>query len=252
MSFWPKKILFQDVGINSLWVFISGFIGSILILIIVFATSSFINVSVPWMFEQARLEWSATNPMFPFVLSFITFIATMVTLFLSATLLNMTDPERYKKNVVTYGQLGFFGIFTYLCITPVYIYMGLLSYDNIMIVFLIHCIILSFGSSLIMEILNNYSYILIGFYGSFVWLFVTSIIIIMAFTSLESWYVKLLSLLIMLPLINSFLVFFKWLFELAYYHYHKITNLDQLGDIFYQIKQEEEELLREEEQKNSI
>jgi len=82
--------------------------------------------------------------MFPFVLSFITFVATMITLFLSATLLNMTDPERYKKNTTTYGQLGFFGIFTYLCITPVYIYTGLLNYDNIMTVFLLHSIILAF------------------------------------------------------------------------------------------------------------
>lgn len=250
MSFWPRKILLQDIWINSVWVMLCGLIGSILILIIVFATSSFI--SIPTMFEQARLEGSTTNPMFPFILSFITFIATMVTLFLSALLLHMTDPERYKKNAVTYGQLWFFWIFTYLCITPVYIYMGLISYDNIMMVFLIHCIILAFWSSLILEILNNYHYILIGFYGSFVGLFFTSIIILIAFHSLESGYVKLLSLLIMLPLINTSLVFFKWLFELAYYKYHKLTNLDQLGDIFYQIKQEEDEALREEQQKNNI
>jgi len=37
-----------------------------------------------------------------------------------------------------------------------------------------------------------------------------------------------------------------------YYHYHKITNLDGLGDIFYQIEQEEKELLREQEEKNNL
>jgi len=44
----------------------------------------------------------------------------------------MTSPERYKTNLVSYGQLAFFGILTYLCMTPIYIYMGLSNYENIM------------------------------------------------------------------------------------------------------------------------
>jgi hypothetical protein len=133
----------------------------------------------------------------------------MVTLVISAIFLHMTSPERYKKNLVTYGQLAFFGILTYIFVTPVYIYMGLSSYENIMIVFIVHSMTIAFGSSLILEILNNYRYILIGFYGSFVGLFFTAIITIILFSSMESGYVKLLSMLIMLPLINTTLVFFK-------------------------------------------
>ena len=74
----------------------------------------------------------------------------------------------------------------------------------------------------------------------------------MLFGSMESGYVKLLSMLIMLPLISICLTFFKWLFELAYFHYYRLTNLDGLGDIFYQIEQEEKEALRDEENKNNI
>ena len=249
MTFGPKKITLSDVGINSLWGMISGFIGSIIIVIIVFATSSII--SIPNQFEQSQLSW-ATNGIFPFVLSFITFIATLITLILSSSLLHMTAPERYKKNTATYSQLWFFWILTYLLITPVYIYTGLISYDNIMIIFMAHCMILAFGSSLLLEILNNYRYILTGFYGSFIGLFFTTIIIILLFSAFDSWYAKLLSMLIMLPLINTSLIFFKWLFELVYYHYNRLTNLDGLGDIFYQIEQEEKELLREEEAKNNL
>lgn len=249
MTFGPQKISIADIALNSLWAMISGFIGSILILIIVFATSS--SLDVPGTYEQASLWW-ATNSMFPFILSFVTFISTMVTLVLSSVLLNMTSPERYKLNIVSYGQLAFLGILTYLCMTPIYIFMGLSSYENIMIVFIIHCTILAFWSSLLLEILNNYRYILIWFYGSFVGLFFTSILTLMLFSSMESWYVKLLSMLVMLPLINTTLVFFKWLFEIIYFHYNRITNLDGLWDIFYQIEQEEKENLRQEEEKNSI
>ncbi len=250
MSFGPKEIHIKDIALNALGAMIAWFIWSILILIIVFATSSI--VSIPGTFNQARLDGWSSNPMFPFILSFITFIATTVSLFLSAILLHMTDGERYKKNRVIYGQLAFFGVLTYLLITPIYIYTGLLNYDNIMIVFILHSIILTFWSSLLLEILNNYRYVLTGFYGSFIALFFTSIFVIMLFSSMESGYAKLLSLLIMLPLINFCLSFFKWIFELAYYHYYKITNLDGLWDIFYQIQQEEEEELREEEMKNTL
>lgn len=242
MPFWPKRVSIQDIGLNALGAMIAGFIGSIFILIIVFGISSII--SIPDTFDQARL-WESTNRMFPFVLSFITFIASMITLMISCLLLHMTDPEKYKGNSVSYWQLGFFWILIYLLVTPIYIVTGLVSYDNIMIVFIIHCMILSFGSSLLLEILNNYRYVLIGFYGSFVWLFCTSIIVVSIFSSITSGSAKLISLLILLPIITTSLIFFKGIFELLYYHYHRFTNQDQLWDIFYQIEQEEQNALRE-------
>ena len=248
MSFWPKSISIWDVWLGSLWALIAGFIGSIMILIIVFVISSMI--SIPETFEQSRLGIT-TNPMFPFILSFITFVATMVTLIISAIFWHMIDPERYSGNRTSYGQLGFFGILTYICITPIYIYTGLINYDNIMIVFIIHCMVLTFWSSLLLEILNNYRYVLTWFYGSFIGLFFTSILVVSMFSSMDSGYARLISLLVILPLVNVSLVFFKWLFELAYFHYNRITNLDQLWDIFYQIEQEEKEELRQEEIKNN-
>ena len=250
MSFWPRKIILSDIALNTLWALIAGFVGSIIILIIIFATSSII--SIPNTFETARLDASWNNPMFPFVLSFITFISTMISFFLWAMLLHMTDPTRYKKSSTAYGQIWIFGIITYLCFTPIYIYTGLINYDYIMIVFIIHCIVLSLWNSLILELLNNYRYILVWFYGSFIAMFFTSILTIIIFNSVDSGKAKLLSLLIILPLINTSLIFFKWLFELLYFHFNRITNIDSFWDIFHRIEEEEKELLREEEIKNNL
>ncbi len=249
MAFGPRKISFQDVGMNTFWALIAGFVGSLLILLIVFMTSSIIDI--PGTFSQASLG-NNRNPMFPFVLSFITFFATMITIFLCAKLLHMIDAERYKKSSVISLQLAFFGILTYICITPVYIYTGMINYDNIMLVFIIHCLILSFGSSLLLEILNNYRSILLSFYGSFIALFFTTLIGLLLFTSLESGYAKLISLLLLLPLIQSSLIFFKGICEMLYYQYYSFTNMDQLGDIFSQIERKEAEELREEIQKNTL
>jgi hypothetical protein len=121
-----------------------------------------------------------------------------------------------------------------------------------MYVFLAHTLLVIFWTSLILELLNNYRHILIWLYWSFIWLFVSLTITTIIFTSLETGTARLVSLLLLLAIINFSITFFKQLFELAYYHYYKYTNLDQLGDIFYQIEMEEKEQLREEEEKNTI
>lgn len=250
MSFWPRKILIWDIALNTLGALIAGFIGSIIILTIVFATSSII--SIPATFDSARLDGWSNNPMFPFILSFITFFSTMISFFIGTTILHMTDPIRYKKSTLAYGQIWIFAIITYICITPIYIYTGLINYDYIMIVFIIHCIVLALGTSLILELLNNYRYILVGFYGSFIWVFFTSIMTVIIFSSVESGKAKLLSLLIILPLINTSLTLFKWIFEMLYYKFHILSNTDIFWDIFYRLEQEEQEILREEEIKNNL
>jgi hypothetical protein len=249
MTFWPKKLNFQNILINSLGSLIAGIIGSILILVITFFISNII--SIPGTFEQARTGIQ-TSSIFPILLSIITLIWTTTTIILTYIIAHLTDSERYKKNIIILWQISFFAFLTYLFITPIYIYAGIQDYDNIMIAFLFHTIIVIFGTSIILEILNNYRYILTGVYGSFVGLFISIILTILIFSSFSSGFAKLLSLVLLLPIINFSTTFFKQIFEYLYFHYHKYSNQDQLWDIFYQIEMEEKELLREEEEKNSI
>lgn len=248
MAFGPKKIDMQEIALNSLGALVAGFIGSVFILIIVFFMSSVVNI--PQSFEGARLG-ASTNSMFPFILSFITFIGTTLTIMLTYKFLQLTS-ERYNSSLITYGQIAFFGILTYLFLAPVYIVVGLGSYDSIMILFIIHSLILTFWVSLLLEILHNYKYILTGFYGSFVGLFITGTITILIFSQFSTGFAKLISLLILLPLINTLSVLFKDFFQMVYFYYYQYTNLDQLGDIFYQIEREAAETDEEEEQKNLI
>ena len=249
MSFWPSKISFQDVIINSLWSLIAWIVWWIIILLITFLLGN--SIDIPGTFATAQI-WLETSSIFPLILSIITLIWTTFTIFLTAKLLNMTSNEKYKKNVVISWQLAFFAFIMYLFITPVYIYAWLIDYDYIMYVFLAHTLLVIFWTSLILELLNNYRHILIWLYWSFIWLFVSLTITTVIFTSLETGTARLISLVLLLAIINFTITFFKQLFELAYYHYYKYTNLDQLGDIFYQIEMEEKEKLRDEEDKNIL
>jgi len=250
MSFWPQQIELKDLWINSLWALISGIIWSIIMFIIFFLLSSVLNVSS--IFSNARSWIWDFNSIFPIILSIIIFLITSIVIFSTYIFQNLVNPERYKKNPIIFGQIAFFTFLTYIFVAPVYVFAWIIDYDYIMVVFLFHCFIVIFWTSIISEILNNYRYILVWLYGSFVWLFVTMIIIVSIFSSFDSGNAKLISLLFLLPLINVWQIFFKWLFEFWYFHYNKITGLDQIGDIFYLIELEDKEVQKDDEEKNSI
>jgi hypothetical protein len=52
--------------------------------------------------------------MFPIILSILAFLAISITSFLSYFFLNFANPERYKKNLIIFGQIAFFTFFSYL------------------------------------------------------------------------------------------------------------------------------------------
>lgn len=79
-----------------------------------------------------------------FVLSFVTFIASMISVFISTKLLTLTDPEKYSNGLTSYNQIAFYGVFSYLCLTPLYLILGSIDYDALMILFIIHVLVLSF------------------------------------------------------------------------------------------------------------
>jgi len=248
--FGPQQLKLQDIWIQTLWSLIAGVIGSIVIVILSFIVSS--GISIPQTFQASTEAGLKTSAIFPLILSIITLIGTTITIGLTYFIGYLIAPDRYKKNTVIFGQISFFAVITYFIVTPVYIYMWLQDYNNILIIFLIHALLVCFGTNIIIEILNNYRYILTGVYGSFFWLYVSLIITASIFSSFSTGYAKLIALVLLLPLINASITLFKNLFEFGYYHYFNWSNQDQLGDIFRQIEVEEEEILREEEEKNSL
>lgn len=249
MSFGPKPIVITDIFVHAIGACIAGSIWAIFILMVTFLLGGVIDIQAAYW---ANSLWNKTGAFFPIMLSVITFLGTSISIFLSYFLLSVTAPERYKRNLVMVGQLSLFIILLYIFVTPVYLYAGLQNYDYIMYVYLFHVIIAIFWSSLILEILNNYRHILIWLYGSFIGMFLSTIIAIVIFQLFESGIAKLVVLVALLPIILFITYLCKHGFEYIYLQFVKITNQDSIGDIFYRIQQEEAEILREEEEKNSL
>lgn len=248
MDIWPRKIEFSEMLINSLWSLIAWIIWGMIMLGIIFIFWNTINIS--WNMINTWLVWN-TSAIFPLIMSIITVIWTTVTIYLTYILLCITSPHIYKRNIVIWWQIWFLSCLTYLFITPIYIYVWRLDYQYIMYIYIIHTLIVIFWTSIILEVLNNYRNILLWIYWSFVWLFISSILTWIIFFLFTTWIAKLIILLVLLPIINFCITFFKQLFWLIYYYYYKYTNLDSLWEIFYRIENEENEILKKELEKNN-
>ncbi len=247
-AFGPKPLSFQDVWMNALGALIAWIVGSILILMIVVGLWA-VDLDIKWTFDNA-VKGVAMDSMFPFMLSIIMFVSSYIVVIVTYLFLNYIQGEKYKKNSIIFGQLSFFSLIVYIFLTP--LYLKATNPSELIYTFVYHSLILVLWINLIFELLNNYRYILIWFYWSFIGLFLSTLITISIFNWVESSYAKLILLLILLPMVNTLMMFFKWLFEFTYYKYHKATWYDQLGDVFYQIQTEEEEELREAEEESRI
>jgi len=247
--FWPQKISIWDIAMNSFWSFIAWLIWSIIIVIFTAILSNVVDFWASFSaWEIGAKKWA----FFPMIFSIVTFIGTSVMLYFTYFIANKINPERFTRNIIIFGQIAFFSILTYFLMTPIYLVLGMQNYDYLLPIFLIHTFTVTFWVNIILEILNNYRHVLIGIYWSFIWVFFASLIAIWIFQKFPDGTAKMLSLVILLPLINLLITGLKSWFEFIYYHYTIYTNTDGLGDIFYQIEMEEKEELREEEQKNSI
>lgn len=245
----PRKQSITNILINSAWALISWITWSIIIIILTFIISNYYNVV--WLLSESNL-WVKISPLFPFILSLITLLWVTINSFLSYHVINMTDPEKYKKNSVLFGQMSLLQIIIYILVIPVYIYVGTKNINNIMIVFSFHILLANFWTHLILEVFNNYRYILVGLYGTILWLVLSIWYTLFVFSSFSVSYSKMIILMSLLPISAFIFSLIKQIFELMYYYYYNFTWLDPIGDIFYQIELEEEENLKEEEEKYTI
>lgn len=248
MSLEPNKISFQEIGINALGALVSWIAWGVTILVMLFILWNFITI--PQAMEN--YGFSSGGVLFPIILSAVTLIWSSVSVFLGTKILAAISGQRYKNNRVTSTQLGVFMIFLYIIFTPVYIWVSITAYQSLMLVFLIHVLVLMMAVSIILETMNNYRYIIVWIYGSFLGLIISGLITLTLFTQLDTGLTKLIILILLLPIIQSTTLASKQIFEYLYRSYYVYSGNDILWDIFDRIQQEENEKLRDEEAENII
>ena len=246
----PKQIDFKEVLINALWALIAWVSWSVLLMVFVLLSSSLNIMDI----TQTLTSWvtETRNIFFPFFLSFITFFVTLIVLFVTFIFLTFTSPESYARNAISYWQIAFMSLLVYIFITPIYIFAWLADYNSTIYVFIGHVFVLFFIFTVVLELLNNYRYVLVWIYSSMVAVLTSWLIAFFVFSSFWAGPAKLVSLLILLPLINFLIIFIKWICEFLYHKYYLASGNDPLWDIFHQIELESAEQMKRATEENSI
>ncbi|MFC1616121.1 hypothetical protein ACFL21_03190 [Patescibacteria group bacterium] len=136
-----------------------GVVGSlVLFLIFLLAQSALTPLSNIEDADQA-------SAIFIFLLMIMVFLASTVGNILSTTLLGLTETEKYKRLSSSIYQVFIISIIIFVFMVPVYFLTSSINIEITTYAVALHIIISAQVSALILEIVSNYRYSLLGVYG---------------------------------------------------------------------------------------
>lgn len=233
----PRKISFLRLTINSIWVFFSWFLGSIIVMAFLFLLSTAFSFNFEIETDSTGVkEWY----LFPFMFSLVVFLWTTFNMLFTYTILTFTNKEHYKRNMISFFHIILFSILIFLMIIPLYLYVWENYYESIFLVFLLHNLIVFLLFSIILELINNYTHIFLWVYSSFLGT-MTTILLATKFWIFANSKWKVAIIIFLIPVLNFMNYFFKQVVEILYYNYYKYTWTDPIWNVFYQIEKEEKE-----------
>lgn len=106
------------------------------------------------------------SPVIIFLLLIMVFLSSTAGNILSTFLLGLTEREKYKRNASTLTQVFTVNLIIFLLMVPVYFLTASMGIEAVAYVVTVHMIIAAQVSVLIMEIVSNYRYSLVGVYGT--------------------------------------------------------------------------------------
>ncbi len=224
----PPKSDIVSVGIISVASIVAGFIGGLFLLICTF-------------FFLTGIKWAAPA-VFPYVLALVAFVAILCSSYLNFYFSRLIFPEKYASTVTVSAQVFTFSLLMYLIFTPLYVFAWWRGELSLMGVYVVHVLTAVLWTTLIVEILSNYRYVLLSIYAAFFGFFGGVFSSLLFFLSDSSNSVKILSALsITLILAFFFTTLFRSFFEFIYYKLYTLSGQDVLWSLFSEIEKEERE-----------
>ena len=138
---------------------VGGGFGGTIVLAIIFLLAS--SVLKPVMGGEEYV-----SPIFVFVLLMMVFISSTAGNIASAWLLSLTGSGRYKRVSSAISQIFVLCLITFLIMVPVYFITANTNIQVTAYVVGVHIILSAQASALILEIVSNYKYALVGLYGT--------------------------------------------------------------------------------------
>lgn len=156
----PSRISFATFLLKILAGGAGGTLGA-LILVVIFVFASSVMSPLAGDLEEV----STVSPIFTFILMMMVFLASTVGNLISVWLLSLTERGKYTRTASTIYQTFTLSIIIFLLMVPVYFITAASDISYIGYAVALHILLSAQASALIMEIVSNYRYALVGVYG---------------------------------------------------------------------------------------
>ncbi len=154
----PAKISFPTFVLKLLAGTAGGIAGSlILLLIFVLASSILAPLTEP--------DPEYISPIFIFILMVMIFLASTIGNILSTFLLSLTERDKYTRRASTIYQVFMVSVIMFVLMVPVYFLAASVNISVAAYAVALHIFLAAQVSAIILEIISNYRYSLVGVYG---------------------------------------------------------------------------------------
>ncbi len=157
-DFGPRKVSLLMLGLRTIAGLGGGVVGTTVLLVAVFLGASVLS--------SITSTEGAMNPLVIFVFMAVTFLSSCLANVGSTLLIGLTDRAKYKTIFSTIYQVFAVNLVTLILMAPVYIIVSGLSIEMMAYVAALQILITIVASNLILEILSDSKYALLGVYST--------------------------------------------------------------------------------------
>ncbi len=144
-----------------------GGVGSLILVVIFFLASSLLTpLTTP--------DEGYVSPIFVFVLLIMIFLSSTISNIVSTWLLALTERGKYSRVSSTLYQVFIINLIIFLLMVPIYFLTSSIDVGITAYAIALHIILTAQVSAIIMEIVSNYRYALVGVYGVTISILVSS------------------------------------------------------------------------------
>lgn len=217
-----------------------GIFGSLILLLIFLASSSILQP----VLSPADATTDQVNPIFIVILMAMIFATSLISSMLAPWLLSYTERLRYPRMVTATYQVFIVNLIIFAFTAPIYLSTSTNSLEFTAYAAGLQIIMVCLSSALIMEILNDQKYPLLGVYTSVIGVLIATAINLFLFQMLKSATVLLFAA---LPITWATIGFFQAAIAMIYYWYYLNWGNDFLasstsyGTEYAGVEEEEEE-----------
>ncbi len=176
----PPKISFPRFLLKILAGMTGGVIGTLLLLLVFVLSSSILTPVLNPSPDQY------VSPIFIFFLMVMIFLATTVGNLLSTFLISYTEQEKYTRRSTAIYQIFIVHIIIFILMVPVYFVTSSIDIGIVVWAVALHVIVSAQTSMLVLEIVSDRKYALVGLYGVTFSILISALVIFLMAKIIES------------------------------------------------------------------